>query len=326
MNITNTTIHKNVLLAPYTTFKVGGLARYFSKVKSIDEMLEVCSWAKNKNIPIFILGGGSNVLFSDKGFNGLVVKFKPTINEDVKFFTGKGDLKITEINAGMSLSNLVSKSVEAGLSGLEWAVGIPGTVGGAIFGNAGAFGRNIADSLKMVNVLDTRDLTIKQFNNFDCNFGYRNSVFSSGERNLIILSASFIFKKENNGVVQSIMEGHKKQRNRSFSVTQKCAGCFFKNIDWKRRDVDKKVMLKKFPELKVFSDKPKIPAGFLIDKMKLKGKRMGDARVSKQHANFILNSSNARADQILMLSGFIKDKIYSHYGLALEEEVRLIGF
>jgi len=339
VHTTNTTIYKNILLAPYTTFKIGGVAKYFTKVKNASELLEVCSWAKNKNIDFFVLGGGSNVLFSDKGFDGLVIKFTPftglptgqaglsagKAGENIHFFEGKGNLKIAEISAGTALSQTVLQSIKADLSGMEWAIGIPGTVGGAIYGNAGAFGKEIADSLKLVNVLDMNDLSIRQIDNIDCNFGYRNSVFKNNS-NLIILSGIFIFQKEKPGFVKDVIVKNQKQRNGSFGSGKKCAGCFFKNIDWKRGDIDKKELLKEFPELKIFSDKPKISAGFLIDKMKLKGQQMGGAKVSKQHANFILNSGDARADQILMLSGFIKDKIYSHYGLALEEEVRLIGF
>jgi UDP-N-acetylmuramate dehydrogenase len=308
-------ILSNVLLAPYTSFKIGGPAKYFAEAESIDEIQEFCEWAHN--MPVFVLGGGSNVLISDKGLNGLVIRI-----ENCK-------LKIVNcsvcVDTGALLSKLVSETTNAGLSGLEWAIGIPGTVGGAVCGNAGAFGEAISGVIKSVNVLDINNITIKQYNNLNCNFSYRESVFKHDPK-LIILDAVLALKKEKPDAIKGRMKNCFKQRTGSFAQGQKCAGCFFKNLEWKRKDIDKEYILSNFPELRKFADKPKISAGFLIDFLGFKGKRIGDAMVSDKHANFILNVGSAKAEQVMMLAGLIKNKIFSHYGFALEEEVQLIGF
>jgi UDP-N-acetylmuramate dehydrogenase len=122
------------------------------------------------------------------------------------------------------------------------------------------------------------------------------------------------------------MKAYIQQRAESFAALEKCAGCFFKNVEWKRKDINKDRLIQEFPELKQFVDKSKISAGFLIEKVGLKGKQIGDAVVSDRHANFILNKGNATAEEILMLASLIKDRISSHYGFTLEEEVKLVGF
>ncbi|MBU1178785.1 UDP-N-acetylmuramate dehydrogenase [Patescibacteria group bacterium] len=319
-------IQKNVLLSPYTTFGIGGTAKYFAEARSVEEVKEFCDWAKKNDSQVFVLGGGSNVLISDKGFEGLVIKLKePEDFDKFHFYAGPRNTKFVKVWAGSFLSKLIAETVAVGLTGLEWAVGIPGTIGGAVCGNAGAFGLETANSVQTVEALDCDNLTIKQFNNSGCDFCYRSSVFKYSD-NLIILSAVFSFKKEDKKDIQKRLIDYAKQRTQSFGAGQKCAGCFFKNVNWKRKDINKNKLLENFPELKQFSDKPKISTGFLIDFVGLKGKKIGDAAVSDEHANFILNTGNAKAEEIMMLSGLIKDKIYSRYGFLLEEEVKLVGF
>jgi len=197
------------------------------------------------------------------------------------------------------------------------------------FGNAGAFGGEMSDSTVKVDVFDTKEAGIKSYGLKDCNFGYRESVFKYNP-DLIILGATFSLKKEKKGTIQDKIKSCLKQRSLSFgldcSADWRSAGCFFKNIEWKRKDIDKNLFLKNFPELKQFADKSKIPAGFLIDFFSLKGKRIGDAMISEQHANFILNLNKATAEQIIMLTSLIKSRINARYGITLEEEVQLVGF
>jgi len=323
-------IQKNVLLAPYTTFKVGGLAKYFAEAETAEEIQKFCGWARDKNTPVFVLGGGSNILISDKGFDGLVIKIKDSSNQDIEFWPGPKDSKVTKIWAGMPLASLVSKTIFNNLAGLEWAIEISGTVGGAIAGNTGAFGQSISDSIKKIEVFDMGESRIKNYELGDCDFAYRDSVFSASDgrnnSNLIILSAVLGFKKEKAEVIEEKLKNNLKQRTSAFSDSAKCAGSFFKNIEWKRKDIDKVMVLKKFPDLKQFANKPKISAGFLIESVGLKGERIGNAMVSDKHANFILNLDNTKTEEIIMLSALIKSRINAHYGFNLEEEVRLIGF
>jgi len=315
-------IQKNVLLAPYTTFKIGGPAKYFVETKSVEEIQEFCKWAQDKNIPIFVLGGGSNVLISDKGFDGLVLKIQ---NAKIKIQNDNSKSKIITAEAGVQLAKLVSETAKRGLSGLEWAVGIPGTVGGAIAGNASCFGGQMADVIEKVQVLDLNDLSIFDLKNFECDFGYHESVFKNSP-GLIILGVHFILKTGvKDEILKNIQEVTKK-RTKVQPIKEKSAGCFFKNLDWKRHDMDKARLLKKFPEFKQFSDKSKISVGFLIDYLGLKGRNIGDANVSNEHANFILNCGNATAEQMVMLTSLIKSRVNTRYGFNLEEEVNLIGF
>ena len=189
-------IKRNVLLKNYITFRIGGPAEYFFVAKTKQDLIKAVKAAKKTNLPFFNLGGGSNLLVSDKGFNGLVIKFQ------ISGFRFQEEKVYAEAGAG--LGKLVVRSQELGLSGLEWAIGIPGTVGGAIRGNAGAFGASIADIVESVEVLDiqnikdakskTQDLKSKIFQNRKCKFGYRDSIFKEN-KNLIILSAVLNLQK-----------------------------------------------------------------------------------------------------------------------------------
>ncbi len=306
-------IQKNILLAPYTTFKIGGEARYFCEAENIGDIQELCKWAKNEKVSILVLGGGSNVLISDKGFGGLVIKIRST----------KLEIRNSEIfaEAGISLSKIVAESINSGLSGLEWAIGIPGTIGGAINGNSGAFGKSISENLEEVSVFDIADSKIKIFKNNDCKFSYRNSIFKHNQ-NLIILSAILRLKKGEKEKMQNLLKDYAKQRIESNPIGYS-AGCFFKNIEWQEAG-NKEELIKKFPELNKFSEKPKIPAAFLIENLGLKGKKMSGALISEKHAAFIINSGKATADDVINLSNLIKQKVSERYGLNLEEEAVIV--
>lgn len=312
-------IQENVPLASHTTFGIGGPAKYFAEAESAEEIVECCKWANppTGGLPIFVLGGGSNVLISDKGFNGLVVKVQSS-----KF---KVQSSALEVEAGVPLAKIVSEAVSAGLSGLEWAIGIPGTVGGAVCGNAGAFGKETADNLESVKALDLEDLSVKEFKKSECGFCYRDSMFKNN-RDWIILEAVFKLEKGEPAEIKEVMKDCVKQRERSFGSGQKCAGSFFKNIEWERSDINKSEFIKKYLEIEQFKDKSKIAAGFLIDFFGFKGKKIGGAMVSNEHANFIVNTGNATAEDVVSLAALIKEKISSRYGFNLEEEVCMVGF
>ena len=310
-------IQSNVLLAPHTTFGIGGLAKYFAEPESTDEVRSLCAWAKEEGVPIFILGGGSNVLVSDKGFNGLVIKNK---SKNIQVKRNK-----IFADSGVLLSRVVQEAVQNNLSGMEWAIGIPGTVGGAVCGNSGSCGKQTSDNFLYAKVLDLKKLSVKKKTNSDCDFYYRDSIFKRN-KDLVVLEVVFGLKKSKEEKIKEAIKYYIKERSIGHSIGGKSAGCFFKNIDWKRKDLNKYDLIEKFPELKQFSDKPKISTGFLIDFLGLKDKKIGDAIVSGKHANFILNSGHANADEIMMLVALVKNKIYSHYGFGLEEEVQLVGF
>jgi UDP-N-acetylmuramate dehydrogenase len=315
MILAKSEIKENVPLGPLTTFKIGGPASYFTSVFSKQELVEAIKWAKSRDLPIFILGGGSNLLVSDKGFEGLVIKF---CLSGFNFHDGN-----LYVNSGTPLARVVFETKNKGLSGLEWAVGIPGTIGGAINGNAGAYGESISEIVKSVNVLDVRSLKEKKFFKKQCGFKYRSSRFKK-DAGLIILSAVLDLKPKNQKEIERKIKVCAGQR---FSnPKQPSPGCFFKNIEWTRSDINKRRLISKFFELRQFKTKPKISAGFLIEQVGLKGKTVGDAMISPEHANFIVNLGRARAEDVIILASLIKEKVHTHYGFNLEEEVQLVGF
>lgn len=313
-------IKENISLADYTTFKTGGTAKYFFEADSIESLKEILIWAKNNSCDFFVLGGGSNVLISDSGFNGVVIRIS-------HFWKGQG-LKIDDsaiiVDAGILLSKILLVAKENCLSGLEWAVGIPGTIGGATRGNSGAFGKGTGDFVESVDAFNASTMEILKFKKSDCGFEYRGSIFRKN-KNLIILNVSLSLKKENKDKIQSLIKEYLMDRvKKNSALLGKSAGCYFKNILWE--NVNKEYLIKKFPELSSQAEKSKLSTGFLIDSVGLKGKEIGGACVPNEHANYIINKNNAKSEDVVRLSNLIREKIFEKYGIKLEEEVELVGF
>jgi len=296
---------KNVSLKNYTTFKIGGRAKYFFIAKTKEDLFCAITAAKKLKLPFFVLGGGSNLLVSDKGYNGLVINFQlpsNTAKVEKKEFSSTSIFNFQKnkiiVGAETRLGELVNASVERRLTGLEWASGIPGTVGGAVFGNAGAFQKSMKDIVKEVEVLDAKDLRFKIYDFKKCQFGYRDSIFKH-KKNLIILSIVLNLKKgEKSEIKKKIKEylNYKKQRQ---PLDYPSAGSIFKNPSG-------------------FS------AGELIEKCGLKGKRIGQAKISEKHANFIVNLGNARAKDVKKLINLIKKEVKKKFGALLDEEIQFL--
>jgi len=258
-------VKTNTSLKNYTTFKIGGRAKYFFVAKTREDLIKAIKVAKKMKLPFFVLGGGSNLLISDRGFKGLVIKF------------------------GQPLSLYI-------LKGLEWAVGIPGTIQGAVWGDAGAFKKSMKNTVKEVEVFDTKTGKVKIFKNKDCQFSYRNSIFRK-KKSLIILSVKIKSKKSNIQKVKQYLEYRKKTQPLKFPS----AGSIFKNP-------------------------PKKTAGYLIEECGLKGKKIGQAQISKKHANYIVNLGDGKARDVKKLINLIKRKVKSKFGVNLEEEIQYLGF
>jgi len=280
-------IEKNINLAPLTTFKIGGPAKYFCQVKKEEDLIQAIKWAKKKKIPYFVIGGGSNLLISDKGFTGLVIKLSMKqcqLVED-KLLLG----------SALKLSQMVMFLAKNNLTGLEWAAGIPGTVGGAVRGNAGAFGKEIADCLLKARVL--RRNKIIELKNKEIKFTYRQSIFKKNKD--IILNVVLGLKKgkeqENQKIIKDILQRRKKSH-----PYQPSAGCVFKNP--KSRG-----------------------AGLLIDQCGLKGKQIGGAKISEKHANFIVNTGGAKARDVKNLIELIKKQVKDKFNIELKEEIQYLG-
>ena len=285
-------IQRDVSLAKHTTFKIGGPAKYFFKAGDKEDLIKAISVAKNYNLPFFILGGGSNLLVSGKGYKGLIVKIQDT-GYEIR------DTKII-VRAGAALSKLVNLALKNNLTGLEWAAGIPGTLGGAIYGNAGGFGSSMVDIVKNVEVLNAKALKLKTFGNKDCKFGYRDSIFKKN-KNLIILSAILKLKKGEKKEIKKKTNGFFDYRKKTQPLKFHCAGSIFKN------PVDSF-------------------AGELIEKCGLKGKKIGNVDVSEKHANFIVNLGNGKAKDVIELINLIKEKVKKKFKIELKEEIQFLDF
>jgi len=283
-------IKKNISLSRYTTFKVGGKAKYFFISKSKESLIKVLKLAKKYSLPFFVLGGGSNILASDKKYEGLVIKA-----ESNKCFIKK---TLIYCESGLLLSQAVKKAAEAGLSGLEWAAGIPGTIGGAIQGNVGSFGSSMEKIVREVETFDNGK--IRTFKNKESNFSYRSSIFKKNQ-NLIILSVQLKLKKGNKKDITNRIKEILISRKEKYPLNFPCAGSVFKNHG-------------------------KVPAGKLIEECGLKGKRIKGAVISEKHANFILNDKKAKAKDIIKLMELIKEKVKRKFGIKLKEEIYLFNF
>ncbi len=280
-------ILQNKSLKDLTTFKIGGNAKYFSAPKTFDEMKEVWIYAKQNNLKTFILGRGSNILFDDVGFWGIV------IYNDINF------LRISKTNiyvgAGYSFPSLGIQSAYNNLSGLEYAVGVPGSVGGAVYMNASAFDQAVSDTIHSVTYLDEMGkIIILKKDQIELN--YRSSIFQ--KRKGVILSCSFKLNKDVHAKDKQIEILKKKRKTQPSN--ERNAGCIFKNP-------------------KGFS------AGKLIEECNLKNYRVGGAKVSDLHANFIINEKDASSKDVLNLISYIKEVVKSKKNILLEEEIKIIS-
>ncbi len=285
-------LKQDILLKDYTTFKIGGKAKYFYKAETKEELIKAVKITKKIKLPFFILGGGSNILVADKGYQGLVIKMLHTNHLIL-------DTKIST-EAAVPLSLLVKKSLDSNLTGLEWGIGIPGTVGGAIRGNAGAFGKSISDIIKQVEVFNSEKEKIENYSQKNSDFAYRESVFKKRPE-LVILSAELELKIGNKEEIQKKMKECLDYRKNSQPLEFPSAGSIFKNP-------------------------PDISAGQFIDRCGLKGKRIGDVEISRKHANFIINLGNGKAEDVLKLINLMKKQVKDKFNIQLEEEIQYIGF
>jgi len=286
----------NEPLAKHCTFGIGGPARRFIFAENEKEIIDALQVAKASNEPVFILGGGSNVLFSDKGFSGAIICLR---NDFIRAENNNEKTKLV-VGAGVSLSKLINYCLDNSLVGMEWAAGIPGTIGGALHGNAGAFGDAIGNYVVDVKALNisSRGILPMVFSRKDCVFDYRDSIFKHN-KNLIIISAILQFAA---GARQDI-------ENRTREYLQKKAVS---------QPLDK-------PSAgSIFVNPPGYFAAKLIEDCGLKGKIIGGAQISSKHANFIVNLGNAKSDDVLALINLAKQSVKEKFNINLREEIEII--
>ncbi len=304
-------------LAKHVHIRIGGPADFYFEAKTSDEIVGAVEAALADGVPFAICGGGSNMLPSDEGFRGLVIQ---AANRN---WSVEGARATAE--AGVLSGFLARKTAEAGLTGFEWAVSLPGTIGGAVRGNAGCFGGETKDALASVEVLRVVGGNVERVRiaNTDCCFGYRESAFKhNGD---IILSATFEFVPASREACLEKIDAVLAQRKADQPSDAPSAGCMFKNFDFK--DEGELAKLKTRVDVpETFLKAKRLPAGWLIEQADLKGKSIGGAQVSDKHGNFLMNLGKATASDILQLISLIKMRVRDEYGIQLEEEVQLLGF
>jgi UDP-N-acetylmuramate dehydrogenase len=310
-------IQENVSIAPFTFYKIGGPVRYFAEAKNSEELREAVTFATERKIPIFILGAGSNILVSDKGYGGLVVRLS---GREVR---AEGNEML--VGAGVMMARAATEASKAELTGFEWAIGVPGTVGGSVRGNAGCFGSEMKDVVERVEVFDTLNSKRSTLNPKQCEFGYRDSIFKKHPE-WIIISATLKLRKDDFSKIQERIREISAERAEKQDIGTKSCGCIFKNVSWIRKDINKEKLLAHFPELAQFKDQPNIPASFLIDSVGLKSRRVGHVFISPKHANFFINDGGATTEEVIMLIGMAKDVVRRKFRIMLEEEIQYVGF
>jgi len=284
-------VYKNEPLKEHTYFKIGGPARILVKVNSIDEIKKVIQLCKDESVQYYVIGNGSNILVPDEGLDAVIIK----ISEDFNEYRIQGNK--VYVQAGMLLSTLSKKIAKASLTGFEFASGIPGTVGGAIYMNAGAYGGEMKDIVKYAKILD-HDGQVQKIMNKDLELGYRKSIVS--KKNFIVLSVCFQLKK---GDMHKILEDIKILDEKRISKQP---------IDW--------------PSAGSTFKRPKgYYAGKLIDDAGLRGFRFRDAQVSEKHCGFVINRGNATCKDILQLIEMVRKVVSDQFNVTLEREVRILG-
>ena len=287
-------IKQNEPLSKHTTFAIGGPAKYFAVAKTKEEVLEAIDFAEKKKLPFFVLGGGSNILINDTGYDGLIIKIQI------------GGVKVSEdgitAGAGVLLSQLVNESAKYGLSGLEWAGGIPGTIGGAVNGNAGAYGRSVSESVSEIVVLAEENGKWKEkiYSREECGFEYRKSKFKHLANREIVLEIVLNLQKSDTEKVRGEVRNIVLKRKGKIPP-QPSAGCVFKNI-------------KKDGQLVA-------AVGKLVEECGLKGVKSGNAEIPHLHGNYVVNLGGAKAEDVLKLINLCKQKVKDRFNLELEEEI-----
>lgn len=298
----------NVPLSTLTTLQIGGPARLFVKVSNQDELLETIHYGKQNQIPYLIIGGGSNLLVNDLGVNCLIIKNEiEGITKVVRSLT---------VKSGTILQHLVDYSIAHGLSGLHKLTGISGTVGGAVFGNAGAYGQTISDYIREVKCLDGDQIVT--LDKEECEFGYRDSIFKKNR--FIILEIWFkldlLVSKDLRKEADEVLE----KRLVKYPKGIKCPGSFFKNLV--ASELPKEI-LKNIPKEKITYGK--ISAGYLLESVGAQGQSLDGIGIADYHANLFINKNNGTASAFHTLAKKYADKVKEKFGITLEPEVQLIN-
>lgn len=303
-------IQERVELKERTTFQIGGIARYFVEVRTENEIREAVHWAHERALPFMVLSGGSNVLVPDEGLQGLVIHMRE----------GQSSYADNELaaDAGCDLLGLIREATSHGLGGWEKLAGIPGTIGGAVRGNAGAFGPEIKDFVIKVRAFDSETGETREFENSLCDFSYRHSFFKDNFEWIIThvyLRLLRVDQVESDELIQNTIA----EREKRHLQNVKAAGSYFMNPVVPANIVE---MFEK--EKGVKSRENRVPAGWLIEKAGMKGATVGGAIASLQHPNYIVNTGTATSADVKELAARVKAAVQEQYGVLLTEEAQVL--
>jgi UDP-N-acetylmuramate dehydrogenase len=346
------TIQENVPLAPLTTLQVGGPARYFAAATSESEVREAVQFAKDRLLPLFILGGGSNLVVADSGWPGLVLKL--AIGGTITRTEEKATL--FDVGAGVDWDNFVAHAVACNCAGIECLSGIPGSVGGTPVQNVGAYGQEVSETIESVRALEMQSDRIVTLFNKECGFSYRTSIFNTSERGrYIILRVTFRLIGAAPTLKYADLQKHFSTRSTPPTLADvreavrqirgskgmlivpgdddsRSAGSFFKNPvlsesqfqDLSRRAESRGLKIPSYPAL---AARHKVSAAWLVEQSGLsKGYGLGAARISHKHALALVNSGQASAADIVRLQQQIQQKVEENWGIALDPEPVFVGF
>jgi UDP-N-acetylmuramate dehydrogenase len=304
------TVLRDAPLSKYTRFGIGGPADVYAETGDPERFVQALHLAKTSGLETVVIGGGTNLIVSDDGFRGVVLKL---VNDRLR-----ADGLSVYVESGAVLQTLVDYTVDLGLQGLETMTGIPGSVGAAIYGNAGAYGHSIAERIATVRFFDGDSIGI--FNRAQCEFHYRESIFKR-QKDWIIFSATLSMEQGSAPVLRETADKILSVRNRKYPPTMKCAGSIFKNY-----------LLAELPP-SVASEVPasvviegKVPSAWFLEQVGAKGMKAGDIHVADYHANLIYNAGNGTARELAEIITELKQRVAMRWGIPLEEEVQYVGF
>ncbi len=307
-------VKTNEPLSKHTTFKIGGPAAYFVTVDETDKLIELLKYLDGEGTPYVILGGGSNTLAQDGEFDGVVIRVRSL------GFRVQGTIAIAD--AGCPTVTVAQKSMQAGLTGFEWGVGVPGTIGGAVRGNAGAMGGDMQKDVLKVEVY--RDGEVFELSNEECKFDYRTSIFK--HKGGVVLRVHLqLAEADPDAVLMKQALEHLQYRNSTQPQGFASSGCIFANADFQSNKVRLIEHFEGNEKITQFEKVGKVSAGWLVEQAGMKGKQIGNVQISPKHGNFLVNLGDAKAEDVKALIEEVKEAVYNKYRITLEEEVSILG-
>jgi UDP-N-acetylmuramate dehydrogenase len=308
--VPNLTVLTGAPLSRYTRFGIGGPADLYAESENAEAFIAAVSVARSSGLETVVIGGGTNLIVSDAGFRGIVLRYRGS-----RLMASNGRV---QADAGAVLQDLVDFAIDRGLAGLETLSGIPGSVGAAVYGNAGAYGHSLSERVVRVRFYDGQ--TVRVFDNEECQFQYRESIFKR-HKDWVIFSTELHLETGDAPTLRETAGSIVKVRNEKFPVTMKCAGSIFKNLLLKELPADAAAQV---PATAVREGK--VPAAWFLEQAGAKGMMRGDIHVADYHANLIYNAGGGTAADLCALIQELKTRVADHFGIELEEEVQYIGY